>query len=111
MSNLIVDIIGYIIVALPVYIIAKKSEHEYAWLAFVPIANLWLMCDMADKDYWWLLLFCLPIVNFIVYILVWMAIAENTNKPAWLGLLMAIPVVSLVVAFYMALYEPKQIRY
>ena len=111
MSNLIVDLIVYIIVALPVYIIAKKSEHEYAWLAFVPFANLWLLCDMADKEVWWLLLFFIPIVNLIVYILVWMAIAESTNKPAWLGLLMAIPVVSLVVAFYMALYEPRQIRY
>ncbi|HLV81107.1 MAG TPA: DUF5684 domain-containing protein [Chthonomonadaceae bacterium] len=111
MSNLIIDLIGYILFALPVYIIAKKSEHEYAWLAFVPFANLWLLCDMADKEVWWLLLFFLPIVNLIAYVLIWMAIAENTNKPAWLGLLMAIPVVSLVVAFYLALYEPKQIRY
>lgn len=105
------EVFVYVLYTLPLFMIAKKSEHPYAWLAFVPLANLWLMCDMADKDVWWIILFFVPLINIIVYIAVWMALAENTNKPAWLGILMIFPIIGLITAYYLAFYEPKTSRY
>lgn len=109
-SNPWFGIAVYIFTAIPIFVTAYKSQHPYSWLAFVPLANLWLMLDMADKSVFWIVLFFIPYVQFIAYALVWMAIAENTNKPSWLGILMVIPVVNLAVAYYMAFYEPSDIR-
>src|ERR1041385_8639850 len=104
--NLLALWIGlYIIEVIPIYVIARKSGHEYAWLAFVPIANLWLLCDMADMEVWFLIVWLIPYVNFIFLAIIWWRIAENTNKPGWIGLLMLIPLVNLAVGYYIAFAE------
>jgi len=95
----------YIIETLPVYVIARKSAHEYAWLAFVPIANLWLLCDMADLEMWFLIIWLVPYVNIVFLGVIWWRIAENTNKPGWIGLLMLIPLVNLLVGYYLAFVD------
>lgn len=105
-TNLIV-IGADILVSVALLIIAYKSEHPLYWLAIIPLANLWLMCDMADVSPWCLLLFFFPIVNIIIYVWLWMRISENTNKPSWLGILMILPFVNVAVAAYMAFYEPS----
>jgi hypothetical protein len=101
----------YITVALPLFIIAQKSGHEYAWAAFVPFANLWLMCDMADVNPLFILLYFIPYVNVLLHMYLWSRLAENTNKsPLW-GVLMVVPGLSIIVSFYLALYEPANSRY
>lgn len=100
----------YILYWLPLFTIAWKSEESNSWLAFVPIGNLWLMCQMADKPVSWLLVILfIPIVGVIFNILIWMAIAENANKSPLLGILMIFPIINIFVGYYMAFYEPKTI--
>jgi hypothetical protein len=108
--RLLFYLVLYIIYALPLFVIARKSQHPMAWLAFVPLADLWLMCDMADKEIWWILVALLvPFVGWVLFnIVVWTAIAENTNKPSWLGILMVIPVVNLFVGYYLAFYDSER---
>ncbi len=76
----------YIIEVLPVFVIAKKSAHEYAWLAFVPIANFWLLCDMADLEAWFIILWLVPYVDVLFFGVICWRIAENANKSDWIGL-------------------------
>lgn len=95
----------YLIETVPIYVIARKCGHEYAWLAFVPIGNLWLLCDMADMDLWCLVLWLIPYVNIILLAVVYWRIAENTNKAGWIGLLMIVPVLILLVGYYLAFGE------
>jgi len=38
-------------------IIAGKTNTENGWLAWIPIANIYLSCKIARKPGWWLLLF------------------------------------------------------
>lgn len=112
MSDLIIPLVIYTLYTLPLFIIAVKSEHSLAWLAFVPLANLWLMCDMADKELAWILLLIIPVIGPVIfYAMIWMALAENTHKPPWVGLLTLLPVVGIFVAYYMAVYEPQARRY
>jgi uncharacterized membrane protein YhaH (DUF805 family) len=106
MPNFWTEIVIYIIYALPIFIIARKSEHSCAWMAFIPLLNLWLLLDMADMELAWLLLYLIPIVNILFFIYLWMRIAENTNKSMWWGVLMVVPIVNLFVGYYLALYEP-----
>jgi hypothetical protein len=92
----------YVYMALALMTIAKKTNTENAWLAWIPIANIILMLNVARKPLWWIFLMLVPLVNIVIAILVWMAIAEARHKPNWLGILMIVPVVNLVVPGYLA---------
>ena len=93
---------------LPLFIIARKCGHEYAWVAFVPLANLWLMCDLAGLELWFILLLLVPYIDIIFFGVVWWRITENTNKSGWLGRLMLIPGINLIASYYIAFAEGER---
>jgi hypothetical protein len=93
---------AYVYMSLALQTIAQKTNTENAWLAWIPIANIILMLNIARKPIWWIILFLIPIANIVVAILVWMAIAEARGKPNWWGILMIVPVVNLIVPGYLA---------
>jgi hypothetical protein len=95
----------YAWIALTLYIIATKTGTRNAWLAWIPIANLYLMCKVAGLSGWLTILFFIPLANIILVIIVWMEIARARNKPSWLGILMIIPIVNLIIAGILALSE------
>jgi len=86
--------------------IANKKGLENSWLAFIPIANIWLMLQIVKKPTWWIILFFIPIANIVVTIIVWMAIAEAMGFPNWWGILIIVPFVNLVVPGYLAWGRP-----
>ena len=106
---LIVVIVSYIYGAICLYFIAKKTDTTPAWLAWVPIANLFLMCNIAQISYLWLLLvltFWIPFVGFFASLgftgYIWYKIALARNKPGWLGILVCIPLAGLIIMGYLA---------
>lgn len=99
---LIIFVVFYIYTALALQTIAKKTNTENAWLAWIPIANIILMLNIAKKPLWWIVLCFIPLVNIVILIIVWMAIAEARNKPNWWGILLIVPVVNLIVPGYLA---------
>lgn len=80
----------YVWVALCLYTIARKTNTENPWLAWIPIANIILACQIAGKPWWWIFLFFIPIVNIVLGIIVMWNICEARGKPGWLGLLVFI---------------------
>jgi hypothetical protein len=92
----------YIYSALAFQTIAKKTNTENPWLAWIPIANIILMLNIAKKPLWWIVLFFIPLVNIVMIIITFMAIAEARNKPSWWGILTIVPVVGLIVPGYLA---------
>ncbi|HEX6804156.1 MAG TPA: DUF5684 domain-containing protein [Terriglobales bacterium] len=95
-------LVGYVYMALALQTIAQKTSTRNAWLAWIPIANIILMLDIAKKPMWWILLFFIPLVNVIVAVIVWMGIAKARNKPDWWGILTIVPVANIVVPGYLA---------
>ena len=93
---------AYIYMALALQTIAAKTNTANPWLAWVPIANAVLMLQVAKKPLWWIVLFAIPIVNIVIVIMVWMAVAEARQKPNWWGILAIVPVVNMVVPGYLA---------
>ena len=87
----------YAYVAFCLYTIAKKTNTENPWLAWIPIANIVLACQIAGKPWWWVFFFFIPIANIVFAILVMWKVAEARNKPGWLGILMIVPIANLVV--------------
>ena len=95
-------IASYILFAIPLYVMGQKTNSTHAWFSFVPILNFILMLEIAGKDLWWIILMFVPCVNIVIYVIVWMGIAEAMNKPSWLGILMLLPVFSWILPFYFA---------
>ncbi len=101
---LVIGIAVYIYMALALMTIAKKTKTPNGWLAWIPIANLYLMTQIAGVPAWTMLAFLLVIIPFIgglafmaVYIWWWWKIAEVRKKEGWLSILMIIPIVNLII--------------
>ena len=108
----IIGIAIYVYAAWALMNIAKKANHKYPWLAWIPIANIVLMLQMADLHWAWILLligFIIPLLNFLVMIafavimvMAWWKIAEKIGKPGWWGLIVIlagiIPILGHIVS-------------
>ncbi|MFH1867499.1 MAG: DUF5684 domain-containing protein [Candidatus Omnitrophota bacterium] len=92
----------YTYFSLCLFMIARKAAPETAWLAWLPIINIFLMFSIAGRSYLLFILLFVPVVNILILALLWTGIAEACSKPAWVGLLMFIPVVNFFVLGYLA---------
>lgn len=99
----------YVYFALALMFIAKKTNTKNAWLAWIPIANIYLMTQVGKIPAWWTLSFLLPIIPFVgglamaaAMVYIWWKIAEAVHRPGWWGILLIIPVVNLVIVGIMA---------
>jgi hypothetical protein len=92
----------YLFMAFALMAIAKKTNTPNGWLAFIPIANIYLMTQIAKLAWWWILLLFVPFVNIFAGIYIWWKISENIGKPGWWSLLLLIPIVNLVIIVIMA---------
>lgn len=99
---LIFAVAVYVYIALALQTIAQKTHTENPWLAWIPIVNIVLLLNIAKKPIWWFLLCLIPLVNIVIGIIVWMAVAEARNKPNWWGILIIVPGVGLIVPGYLA---------
>ncbi len=77
--------------AIVVFIIASlwkvftKAGHP-GWAAIVPIYNAYILCKIAGKPGWWVILMIIPFVNIIISLLVALGIAQNFGKGAGFGI-------------------------
>ena len=69
---------------------------DNAWWAWIPIMNTLLLCDMAGKERWWFILCFIPLVNVIIFAVMWFEVARNTGFDGWMGLLVLLPLLNLV---------------
>ena len=94
----------YIYSALALMTIAKKTKTPNAWLAWIPIANVFLIIQIAKQPWWHifaLLLYIIPAVGGMAFLAVtafwWWKVAENIKRDGWQGILMVIPIVNLIM--------------
>ena len=110
---IVILLISYIITAISLMKIAQKTQTENSWLAWIPIANIFLMVFIAKKEWWWaLLIILIGIIPFIggiislgLAVYIWWLIVERLGKPGPLSLLILIPVVNLGFMLYLAFSE------
>ncbi|MCX6761516.1 MAG: DUF5684 domain-containing protein [Candidatus Moranbacteria bacterium] len=92
----------YIYMSVCLMKIAKKTNTQNAWFAWIPILDMLLALQIAKKPTWWIVWFFIPLANLIVYILVWMGICKILQKAEWLGILMIISPLNLLIPGYLA---------
>ena len=97
----------YLYFGITLMIIAKRSNTPNSGLAFLPIANLFLMCSIGRRPGWWVLLLLVPIVNIVIVAMIWMSIAEVREKPVWTGALVTLPGIGLIVPLYFCFGQPQ----
>jgi len=95
MDNVVGLLLGIVYIALIAVVIAgmwkafvKAGEH--GWACLIPFYNIFVMCRMAGRPGWWLLLMLIPIVGLIVAIVVCLDLAKNFGKGAGFGIGLAL---------------------
>lgn len=83
----------YIYWAFAYMIIAQKLKYKKPWLAWVPIANLFLLPILAKKEWQWGFLLLVPIINSVFIVLWTWQIYERRKYPGWLSL---VPILSFI---------------
>ena len=76
---------------------------SFIW-AIIPIANVFLLLKLGDKPMWWFILMLIPIVNIVIMIVTWMAIAEKLGKPGWWGVMIGLVPIANIVFFLMLVF-------
>jgi hypothetical protein len=97
---------GIIGLAIGVLILASwwkvfEKAGEPGWAAIIPIYNIITLLKIAGKPIWWIILFIIPVVNFVIEILIFIGIAKRFGKGAGfgLGLLFLAPIFWPLLAF------------
>jgi len=67
--------------------IARKLKYKKAWLAWIPIANFFLVPILAKKDWTWGFMFLVPIANIVFFFIWTWNIFEQRKYPGWLALI------------------------
>lgn len=96
-------LVVYVLMCLPLMLVARRLECP-ALMAWIPVFQLFLVLRMADRPLWWFIFFFIPLVNILIYGMLWMTIARRLQQPALLGVIMLIPVVKYLLLWYFALF-------
>lgn len=102
---LLVFILAYVYGSFCLMLIAQKTNNGPVWMAWIPVANLFLLCRIAQVNYWWaggmLLGGIIPYLGLLAVLgigaFIWYKVAIARGKPGWLGILTIVPFVNLVV--------------
>jgi hypothetical protein len=81
--------------ALVVFIIASlwkvfTKAGQPGWAAIIPIYNAYVLLQIAGRPGWWLLLYFIPVVNFVIAIIVSIDVAKAFGKGGGFGVGLAL---------------------
>jgi hypothetical protein len=98
-------IVAGIMVAALWKIFAKAGKP--GWAAIIPIYNIIVLLEIIGKPVWWLLMFCIPFVNLVFYILTYIELAKKFGKDTGFAIgMIIIPIVFLpILGFGKSTYQ------
>lgn len=76
---LLIEIALAILMIVSMWKVFEKAGKP-GWAAIVPIYNTIVMLQIAGKPIWWIVLFLIPLVNFVVAIIALIAFAKTFEK-------------------------------
>jgi hypothetical protein len=93
----VLNVIVYLYIAYCIRELARKQALPRPWLAWIPLANIYLLCRIVGKGVGWTILLLIPILDVIFIVLVALKLARRCHRNRWYGLLLLVPIVDLVV--------------
>jgi Family of unknown function (DUF5684) len=84
-----------------------SKAGQPGWAAIIPIFNTYVLCKVAGRPGWWLILLFIPFVNLIIWIILCIDIAKNFGKGAGFGIgLLLLPFIFFpILGFGSAQYQ------
>ncbi len=67
------------------------------WAALIPIYNTIVLLQMVGRPIWWIVLFCIPFVNFVAAVIVLMDLAKSFGQGAGFVVLMLLGGIGILV--------------
>ena len=63
-----------------------SKAGQPGWAVIIPIYNIYVLCKVAGRPGWWLLLMLIPLVNIVIAIILNIDIAKNFGKGVGFGI-------------------------
>lgn len=67
-----------------------EKAGQPGWAVIIPFYNLYILFKMAGKSVWWLLGLLIPILNIIVFFVVYIEIAKRFGQSTGFGIGLAL---------------------
>lgn len=65
---------------------AFEKADQPGWAAIIPIYNIYIMIKISGNDWWWLILFFIPVVNLLAAIKISIDVAKAFGQGLGYGL-------------------------
>lgn len=101
LESLVGATVIYVYLAFTLMVLARRLGAAHPWMAWIPLANMYLMTKMALMPWWWMLGFFVPFLNFLVAGYVWSEIGKRFGKPWWIGAFVFLPLIGMIVPGYL----------
>ena len=98
MQWLIVIIIIQIIHGLGTWKLYVKAGRQ-AWEAFIPVYNAVVLMKIIHRPWWWTILLFLPIINLIMFPVVWVETVRSFGKTSNLDTFLAVITLGLYILY------------
>ena len=107
----LIFILVYLVVVLFLFTAMWKmftKAGKPGWACIIPIYNLVVLIEITGKPLWWIVLLFIPFVNFVVAILINLALAERFGKGGGFAVgLILLPIIFIpILGFGSATYQP-----
>lgn len=83
-------------------LICRKAGHPPRLLVWIPVLQIFPMLRAAGMSGWWVLAFCVPVLNVVAWVLWCLNIAKARGKSVWIGVLLFLPITNLFAFLYLA---------
>jgi hypothetical protein len=96
-----------IVVIIAGYWMVFTKAGEAGWKSIIPIWNLLVLLKIIGREWWWILLFLIPIVNLVIAIIVALDLAKSFGKGTGfgIGLVFLGPIFACILGFGSATYQ------
>lgn len=84
---LIAFFVGLAVFEIAALWILFRKGGQPGWGTLIPIFNLYLWLQMANRPAWWLILYIIPLVNVVIAIIVHLDVARAFGKSTAYGIL------------------------
>ena len=81
---LVIQLAIVVLVIAGIWKVFAKAGHP-GWAAIIPIYNMYIMCKIAGRPGWWVLLMFLPFINFIVLAVLSIDISKSFGRGIGFG--------------------------
>ena len=101
----------YAVFVIPYYAIFTKAGKP-GWAAFIPIYSTIVLLEVVGRPVWWILLFLIPFVNLVIYIIVLHDLSKSFGHGAGftIGLIVLSWIFAMILGFGSSTYRGPAAR-